>query len=319
MAAFTRRDVLLGAAAAVSVQEGWSAPPAGTKEKPLPVCAFSKHFQWTDVKGAAETARELGYDGLDLTVRPKGHVLPERAADDLPKAAELIRAAGLQFPMITSDIVDIKTPHAENVLKTLVAIGVKRYRWGGFKYDLNGSVASQLAELKPRVKDLADMNKQYGVTAMYHTHSGRSQVGASMWDLHRLLEGLDTNAVAANFDIGHATVEGGYGGWMHSANLLLPYSRGLAFKDFRWTKNKKGEWVPGWCPMGDGMVNFKEYLPMLKRANFTGPLQLHMEYEELGAAASGGTTTSVPKDKLLAMMRQDVTRFRAMLTAAGLA
>jgi hypothetical protein len=47
-------------------------------------------------------------------------------------------------------------------------------------------------------------------------------------------------------------------------------------------------------------------------------MQLHMEYEEAGSAAHGEFTTSVPKDKLLGMMRQDVTRFRAMLTAAGL-
>jgi L-ribulose-5-phosphate 3-epimerase len=319
MTAFTRRDVLLAAAAAMPAVRGHAAtPPPATKEKPLPLCAFSKHFQWTDVHGAAETARDLGYDALDLTLRPKGHVLPERVKDDLPKAAEVIRKAGLQFPMVTSHIVDAKTPYAEDVLKSLVAVGIKRYRWGGFRYDLKRSIPDQLAEFRPRVKDLADMNKHYGVCAMYHTHSGPREVGASMWDLYMLLQGLDTNAVSANYDIGHATVEGGYGGWMHSANLLLPYARGIAFKDFKWVREQDGKWVPGWCPMGDGMVNFQAFLPMLKASGFSGPLQLHMEYEELGTVANGGTTSSVPQDKLLGMMRQDVTRFRALLTAAGL-
>ena len=317
MAAFTRRDILFSAAAATSLPSGHAAPSPTTKDKRLPLCAFSKHFQWTDVRGAAETARELGYDGLDLTVRPKGHVSPERVTGDLPKAAEVIRSAGLQFPMITSHIVDATTPHAEDVLKTMVAIGVKRYRWGGFRYDLKRSIPDQLAQFRPRVKELADMNKQYGVCAMYHTHSGPREVGASMWDLHTLLQGLDTDAVSANFDIGHATVEGGYGGWIHSANLLLPYMRGVAVKDFRWVQHN-GKWIPGWCPMGEGMVNFKQFLPMLKESGFTGPLQLHMEYEELGSAAEGGAKSSVPKDNLLAMMREDVTRFRSLLTASGL-
>ncbi|HYP08550.1 MAG TPA: TIM barrel protein, partial [Bryobacteraceae bacterium] len=258
------------------------------------------------------------YDALDLTVRPKGHVLPERVTGDLPIAAEAIRKAGLELPMITSHIVDAKTPHAEDVLKAMVSVGVKRYRWGGFRYDLARSIPAQLAEFKPRVKDLAAMNKQYGVCAMYHTHSGPREVGASFWDLYMLLDGNDRNAVAANFDIGHATVEGGHGGWMHSANLLLPHARGVAFKDFRWVQDKTGNWVPGWCPMGDGMVNFRQFLPMLKASGFAGPLQLHMEYHELGAAAEGGTTSSVPRDKLLPMMRQDVVRFRALLSAAGL-
>ncbi len=118
------------------------------------------------------SALPFGYEGIDLTVRAGGHVLPERVQDDLPKAAETIRKAGLKFSMITSDIIDVKTPHAENVLKTLKSLGVKDYRWGGFKYDLKRSIPEQLAEFKARVKDLAAMNKQYGVCAMYHTHSG---------------------------------------------------------------------------------------------------------------------------------------------------
>lgn len=312
MADLTRRDVLLGSVALAASSY------AAAEPKRWPLCAFSKHFQWTDVAGAAETVRELGYDGLDLTVRPGGHVLPERVADDLPKAAEAIRKAGLVMPMVTTHVIDAQTPHAENVLKALVSLGVKRYRWGGLRYDLDRSVAAQLAEFKPRVRDLAAMNKQYGVCAMYHTHSGPREVGASMWDLYLLLKDFDAESVSVNYDIGHAHVEGGHGGWRHSANLLFPYMRGAAFKDFRWTRDAKGEWIPGWCPLGDGMVRFKEFLPMLKKSGFTGPIQLHMEYEELGAAATGGATSSVPKDKLLAMMRQDVTRFRALLSGAGL-
>jgi len=40
------------------------------------------------------------------------------------------------------------------------------------RYKATGSLTEQLQEFKPKVKDLAAMNKQYGVCAMYHTHSG---------------------------------------------------------------------------------------------------------------------------------------------------
>jgi sugar phosphate isomerase/epimerase len=314
MGTLSRRELLAAAAAASSLK------PAGaaSSDRRFTVCAFSKHFQWTDVKGAAETMKDLGYEGVDLTVRAAGHVLPERAKDDLPKAAEVISKSGLKLAMITSDIVDTKTPHAESVLSTLASLHVRHYRWGGFRYDLKRSIPDQLTEFKARVKDLAAMNKQYGVTAMYHTHSGVTQVGASMWDLYLLLKDFDTDAVSANYDIGHATVEGGFGGWIHSSRLLLPYMRGVAVKDFKWKQNEKGAWIPGWCALGDGMVNFKQFLPMLKEAGFSGPLQLHMEYPELGSAANGKTESSVPKDKLLAMMRQDITRLKALLRDAGL-
>jgi sugar phosphate isomerase/epimerase len=318
MVTLSRRELLATAAAAASLQQSLAAPPADSKDKRFTICAFSKHFQWTDVKGAAETMRDLGYEGVDLTVRPAGHVLPERVQEDLPKAAEAISKAGMKLTMITSDIVDPKTPHAEAVLKTLASLHVRHYRWGGFKYDLKRSIPDQLTEFKARVKDLAAMNKHYGVTAMYHTHSGVGQVGASMWDLYLLLKDFDTEAVSANYDIGHATVEGGFGGWIHSSRLLLPYTRGVAVKDFKWTKNEKGAWIPGWCALGEGMVNFKQFLPMLKEAGFSGPLQLHMEYPELGSAANGKSESSVPKDKLLAMMRRDITRLKDLLHGANM-
>jgi sugar phosphate isomerase/epimerase len=121
-----------------------------------------------------------------------------------------------------------------------------------------------------------------------------------------------------NYDIGHATAEGGYGGWIHSSRLLLPYMRGIAVKDFRWKQNAKGQWVPGWCPLGDGMVDFRRFLSMVKAANFSGPLQIHMEYPELGGAATGKREISIPRDSLLSMMRRDIARLKTMLSEAGI-
>lgn len=309
---FSRREILAGAAAAAAV----SAQTAGER---YTICAFSKHFQWTDVPGLSQLCKELGYEGIDLTVRSGGHVLPERAAEDLPKAAEAIRKAGLKFAMITSDIVDVKTPHAETVIKTLKSLGVRYYRWGTFRYDLNKALVPQLKEMKSRVQELAAMNQQYGVCAIYHTHSGIGYVGASMWDLYYLIESFSPDAVAVNYDVGHATVEGGYGGWIHSARLLMPHIRGVAVKDFLWKKNEKGMWVPGWCALGQGMVNFPQFFKMLKAAGFAGPLQLHMEYDELGGADKGRTTFTIPKEKLLAIMKRDIESLKRLLSQAGMA
>ena len=314
MSTISRRDLLCAASAAAATRPASSATTAGRSD----ICAFSKHFQWTDVRGAAETVRDVGYEALDLTVRKAGHVLPERVEDDLPKAAEAIKGAGVKLAMITTDIVDPKSPHAEAVLKTAAGLGLKHYRWGGFRYDLKRSLPDQLAEFKPRVKDLAAMNKQYGLTAMYHTHSGVTQVGASMWDLYLLLKDFETDSVSANYDVAHATVEGGFGGWIHSASLLLPYTRGIAIKDFKWIRNEKGAWVPGWCALGEGMVDFKKFLPMLKASGFSGPLQLHMEYPEVGTASVGKFESSIPKDKLMAIMKRDLTKLKEMLREASI-
>jgi L-ribulose-5-phosphate 3-epimerase len=114
-------------------------------------------------------------------------------------------------------------------------------------------------------------------------------------------------------------VEGGLGGWIHSTRLLLPYMQGIAVKDFKWKQNPKGQWVPGWCALGQGMVNFKQFFSMIKAANWSGPLQLHMEYDELGGADKGNRTFSITKPELLAIYKRDIVTLKRMLAEGGLA
>ena len=230
---------------------------------------------------------------------------------------EEIKAAGLSAPMITAGIVDVRTPHAEAIIKTATKLGIKRYRWGGFRYDAAKPIHQQIDEFRALSKELAAMNKQYGACAMYHTHSGPGQFGASMWDIGAVLRDLDNDAVSVNLDVAHATIEGGLGGWINSTRLLAPLSRGVAVKDFHWEKNAKGKWGVRWCPMGEGMVNTVQFLQMIKSAGFLGPLQLHMEYEELGGADAGKRTMTISRQEFTRMAKRDVERFRACLKEAG--
>jgi sugar phosphate isomerase/epimerase len=307
------RRAFLAGAAALPLR------PATQPSGKLPICAFSKHFQWTSVKEAAQLAASIGYDALDLTVRKGGHVLPERVTEDLPKAVEAIRAAGMEAPMITAGIIDITSPNAEDILKTASALGVKRYRWGGFRYDTAKTIPQQINEFRAMSKDLAALNRRHGVCAMYHTHSGAGQFGASMWDIWMVLKDLDSTAVSVNLDIGHATVEGGLGGWINTSRLLLPITRGIALKDFRWEKNASGRWGVRWCGLGQGMVQFKPFLEMVKKNGFEGPLQLHMEYDELGGADSGKTEMSISREEFMRLMKRDLAVLRGLMKETGLA
>ena len=334
----SRRDFLKNVAAAGAVVslpvQGSSGAPA---DKPrVQTCYFSKHLQWLGWEQMAETAAELGFDGIDLTVRDGGHVLPERVKEDLPKVAAIVRKTGLDIPMITAGIEDIHSPHAEDILRTASGMGIHRYRWGWFSWsdtrqlpDLSRlqanpgtpprlliDVPGRLAELKPRVAELAEMNKKLNVCAMYHNHSG-PLVGAPVWDLWVLLKDYDARWVGSNFDIAHATVEGGFGGWADSTRLMAPFIRGTAIKDFKWGKNAKGQWEPMWCPLGEGMVNFRAFLAMLKESGFSGPVQLHSEYP-LGGAENGNKTLTLPKATVLAAIRKDLATLKGWMKEAQL-
>jgi len=284
----------------------------------LKVAIFSKHLQFLRGEDLAKGAKEIGFDGVDISVRKGGHVEPDVVTQDLPKLVEMIRANGLQVPMITTDIVDDKSPYAEAVLRTASELGIRHYRWGGLKYNNQQPIPEQLNAMKPRVAGLAALNKRYGVCAMYHTHSGIGVVGAPIWDLHILLSDFDPNAVAVNYDVGHATVEGGLGGWIDSFRVTGPYLKGIAVKDFLWEKNEKGRWEPAWQPLGKGMVHFHQFFGMVRDAHFAGPLQLHFEYP-LGGANSGKTTITIPREEVFAAMKRDLTTLRGYLSEAGLA
>jgi sugar phosphate isomerase/epimerase len=290
----------------------------GQEKRPkLKLSIFSKHLQWAPYDEMAAFAAGAGFDGVDITVRAGGHVLPERVADDLPRAVEAVRKAGLDVPMITAGIVDASSPHAESILKTAAGLGIRYYRWGGFKYSDDKPIPAQLAALKPRVKALAEINEHYKITAMYHTHSGM-EVGAPIWDLWEILRDLDPRWVGVNYDVAHAVIEGGLGGWIRSFQLTGGYLHGVALKDFVWSRESRGKWIPDWRPAGQGMVDFSKFFEMLGRSDFSGPVQVHFEYEGLGGANDGTAKLAIPKSELMSKCRRDLTYYRERMREAGL-
>ena len=309
---FTRRAAFLSTGLGLlSLQTAKAA-----SSRNLKVAIFSKHLQFLQGAELARAAAEMGFDAIDLTVRTGGHIEPARVAEDLPPLVALLRQYQLAVPMVTTDIVDPDTPHARAVLTTIAGLGIRYYRWGGFKYTANQPIVTQIAAFHKRAAALAALNAEYQVCAMYHTHSGVDLVGAPVWDMVEILKSLDPNAVGINYDIGHATVEGGLGGWIDSFRIAQPYIRGIAVKDFLWQKEKT-DYQPAWVPLGEGMVRFPAFFAMLAQTPFDGPLQLHFEYPLFGADAGKRQLTADPS-QVLSAMRRDLRQLRVYLKTAGL-
>jgi sugar phosphate isomerase/epimerase len=283
----------------------------------LKVSVFSKHLQFLQGEDLAKAVAGIGFDGVDLAVRKGGHVEPATVAKDLPPAVETLRRNGLEVPMITTEIADAETPYAEDVLKAAAALGIRYYRFGAFKWDAGKPYAPQLEAFKPRLAKLAALNGKYQTCAMYHTHSGAGLVGASIWDLWYAMKELDPRLVGINYDVGHATVEGGLGGWIASFGIAGKYVRGIALKDVKWEKDAKGTWREAWQPIGEGMVKFPQFFKMVAETDFAGPLQMHFEYP-LGGANNGTRTPTIPKEEIYAAMKRDLGKVRGMLAQAAL-
>jgi len=280
----SRRDVLQGAGATLGMATAViTADKASAADKlpaakagPVP-CLFTKPLHNRPFKDLPGVLNELGVTAVDLTCRKGGHVAPERAAEDLPAAVELLEKAGLRVPMITTEITDASKDHAETIVRTVASLGIGFIKLGYYKYGDLHDLHARLAEVKASLKDVAALCGQYGVRAGFHNHSGLL-VGAPMWDLWQILRDIPADQAGSYFDLRHATVEGGEGVWRIGLALLAPRIIMASVKDFVWEKDAKGAWRAKDVPLGQGTVRVEEGLRQLRGAGFAGPISLHVEY-----------------------------------------
>jgi L-ribulose-5-phosphate 3-epimerase len=272
----TRRELMrmAGQAALASglAARGRTEPAPGA----LTFCLFSKHLpelNWSDLGRAVKDA---GFDGVDLTVRPQGHVLPERAADDLPRAIEAIKAHGLTVPMITTELTSPDTPTAKPILQAAAKSGVRYFKTGYWRYSSSPDVRAQIASAGAALKGLALLARDHGLELGFHNHAG--YIGGALWDIAPAIDQLDPKHAGYYFDPRHAAAEGGAGAWKSATYLVAPRLKMLALKDCRWLKSPQG-WIVENCPLGDGMVDLAWTATAIRESRFAGPVSLHLEYE----------------------------------------
>ena len=279
------------------------------------VCIFSKHLQWLDYESMAETAASLGFDGIDLTVRPGGHVEPEWVAEELPRACRAIRSAGLQVPTITTAVVDTSNPADLQVLQAAADEGISFYRMGYLRYEPGRSLDDLLERARVQFAGLAEVNRQLGICGDYQNHAGEGYLGASLWDLWHVLRDLDPRWIGCQFDLRHATVEGTKS-WPIDFRRLVDRVHTCVVKDFRWNEEAGTPEVEN-RPLGEGVAEFDRFLPMLGETGFSGPMSLHFEYS-LGGANHGARELEMSQEVVESSMRRDLTTLKNWLAESGL-
>jgi L-ribulose-5-phosphate 3-epimerase len=259
------------------------------------LCFFSKHLPRMNGRELGRTLKALGFDGVDLTVRPGGHVDPKRVTNDLPVFVDAIRHDGLAVPMITTELLSDADPVAQPTLMTAARLKIPFYKAGYYRYKFV-DVRKELEAAGGQLRGLADLSRRHGMRLGYHNHAG--YIGGPVWDFAPFIEPLDAATVGYYFDVRHAVVEGGDGGWRTAFDLVAPRLSMIALKDFFWEKSG-GLWRQRNCPMGEGMVDWKRYFAMLAKARFHGPVSLHIEYEIVGdtpAAQEKNTLIATERD-----------------------
>jgi len=239
------------------------------------ICVFTKPFVSLGFDELSDRIAELGFDGIEAPIRKGGHVEPAKVADELPRLVEALKQRQLEISVMASDINDASDPMTRQTLEAASELGIKQYRMKYLKYDLKKSVSSQIEEWKSQLRDLAALNRELGIQAVYQNHAGANNLGAPIWDLTLALEGINPLEIGVAYDIRHAVVEGAMS-WKISHNAIQEKIASIYVKDFTWENGKLKN-----VPLGDGHVP-REFFQILKKdiasGRFAGPISLHEEY-----------------------------------------
>lgn len=271
-----------------------------------PICIFTKCLQFLPYEPLGETIAGTGFDGADITVRKGGHVEPGNVKSDLPKAVKALHSRGLKVPMIVTDIQGADYTYLDEVLGTASNLGIAHYRMGYFDYKPSKSFQANLDDFKRKFEDLEKINSKYGIHGEYQNHTG-TKFGGPVWDLYWVLKDFDPAYIGSQYDIHHATIEGG-NSWSLGMKAMSPWIKTIVIKDFLW-KKRENRWRVEDTPLGEGMVDFDAYFKIYKKLNIRVPVSIHYEYN-LGGAESGKTETNMPLKDILFFVKKDLNWLR---------
>lgn len=300
-----RRELML-ALSGVGASAAWRSRVALGAEKkapvvpgaPGPVCFFSKFLPKLGPGPMAAVLKKIGYDGVDLTVRPRGHIEPADAEKALPGAVAAIREQGLSVPIVTTEILSASEPFSRPILATAGKAGVPMFKPGYWSYRYE-DIHKELAEVGRAVRGLTQLSRRCGIRLGFHNHGDR--IGGPIWDAVQILDKLDPRWAGYYFDTRHAFAEGGQSAWKVATHLVGPRVMAVSVKDFHWEKTGQG-WRIRKVPLGQGMVDVEAILTILRGHGFAGPISVHLEYP-----IEGG------EDAVLAAAERDLGTLRKIL------
>jgi len=252
----------------------------------------------------------MGIDGLDLTVRPGGHIEPKDVAVELPLAAKAARKAGIDIIQLTTSIT-ADDRQARRILTTAAEVGVRRIKLGYFRYREFGTLGKQVIATRKQIGQVVRLASRYRVLPCIHVHSGPFiPSGGPM--AYELIRDFAPSEVGAYVDPLHMTLEGGRDGWRQGLDLLAPWIALCSVKNFAWertTRDRKGQmrWRTLTVPPADGVCPLPDFVSALKKLGYVGPYSLHSEYK------STHSFKRLDTDGCLRQTAIDLKYFRSLL------
>lgn len=268
----------------------------------MDIVLFTKMLRGCELTEIAETAADLGVDGIDLLIRA-GHQVEPETPQRIPEAVRLFAQAGLRTPMATTDLTDPTHMPAERLLEACAEAGIGLVRLGYWRYDPQVGYAAGFDAARRQLDELDRLAERTGVRLALQLHGGT--IHASGCQAAALLAGHDPARLGAYPDPGNQSVQDGREDWRLTFDVLRPWLCCVGVKNGGWfpadlAPGGQRRWRSDWFGIADGMVPWDEILAHLAETGYDGLLSFHSHYE-------------VPLTQAMAQTRVDLEFVRRQL------
>ncbi len=237
---------------------------------------FVKPWKTLSLPQLARRVKSLGFDLIELPVRPGFQVEPAEIERALPAAVKLLADEGIRVLNVTADI----ALDDERLYSACAAAGTKMNRvmfWQG-----EADYWTAEAAARRQLDAALPFCERYGIQIGIQNHSRRF-VPVNEMGAHNLLKDYDPRYIALVWDPAHNSLEG-----MDSdaaLDIVAPYLCVVNLKNGYWRRisgpeAEVAEWSIYWTAGAQGRASWSRVIAKLKAIGYRGPICFSAEYTD---------------------------------------
>jgi sugar phosphate isomerase/epimerase len=233
---------------------------------------FTKFWKDTPISELGEFVASLGFDAIELPVRPGYQVEPESVGRKLPAAVRELAACGVKIASIAGSTDEVTIAACAEagvpVIRTMVSVGDDNYL--------------AVEERTRREYDaLVPILDKYGVVIGVQNHCDRFVCNAM--GLHHLVEDYDPKHVAIVWDVAHNALNGEDP--KMALDIVESHLRMVNLKNAYWRRAtgpeaENVEWYKYFTTGRAGLASWPCVADELKKRNYSGVICLTAEYTD---------------------------------------
>jgi sugar phosphate isomerase/epimerase len=222
----------------------------------------------------AKHVSSLGFDGVELPIRPGYPVTPDNVEVALNEAVRILADQGLKIASVAAPTDEKTVAACAQAQIPLIRVCVSMRAGEGY---LEGE-----RRLQSEFDQLVPVLDRYGVTLGIQNHSGNHEVCNAM-GLRHLIERYDPRHIAAVWDAGHNGLEGEVPEsaldiiWSHLAMVNL---KSATWRRTTAPSGEAAEWEVYWTTGRDGRANWPRVTAELQRRAYRRVVCLTAEYTD---------------------------------------